>query len=183
MLKFLITSETRIKLLLKFFLNPENSAYLRQLSSEFDESTNGIRLELKKMTEARILNSRKDGRNVMYSANTGHPLFTDIRNIILKSTGIDKVVSNIISRLGDVETAFIRGDYAKGKDSGLIELVVAGDGVNRAEIERVRKKTEGLIDRTISVLILTREEFAGLRQRFFSEPVLILLRGEDFREP
>ncbi len=177
MLKSIITSEVRIKLLLKFFLNPNTQAYLRQLSNEFGESTNGIRVELNRLVEANILDTETRGRNKLYKANVSHPLFEEIRNIVLKSTGIEKVISNIINKLGNVELAFIRGDYAVGRDTGLIELVVVGDNVNKAELERVRKKTEKLIDRKISVLILTSKEFSTLKNKFMNEPNLILMRG------
>ena len=177
MLKSLITSEVRIKLLLKFFLNPGTKAYLRQLSSEFDESTNGIRVELNRLVEAKILDAETNGRNKFYKANKSHPLFGEIRNIVLKSTGIEKVISDILNKLGDIEIAFIRGDYAMGHDSGLIELVVVGDKVNRKELERVRKKTEKLIDRKISVLLLTSLEYKNLKKKFLSEPNFVLMKG------
>lgn len=175
MLNSIITSETRIKLLLRFFLNPKASGYLRQLAKDFNESTNGIRLELNKLSEAKMLDTRQEGRNKVYRANTEHPLFNDIRNIVLKSTGIDKVVSNILEKLGDLELAFIRGDYAIGKDSGLIDLVVVGKSINTAELERVRSKTEGLINRKINALVLTPAEFGALQERLLEEAVLILL--------
>ncbi|MBD3224045.1 MAG: ArsR family transcriptional regulator [Caldithrix sp.] len=175
MLESLITSKTRIKLLMKFFLNPDNTGYLRQLAEEFGESTNAIRLELNKLSEARIIQSNMQGRNKIYRANTGHPLFKDIRNIVLKSTGIDKVISDILRKLGDVELAFIRGDYALGKDSGLIDLVIVGSNVNMDEVERVRKKTERLIDRKISTLVLNTEEYQTLQNNFKGSPCLVLL--------
>ena len=175
MLKSLITSETRIKLLMKFFLNPQNVGYLRQLASEFGESTNGIRLELNKLSEADILSSSFEGRNKIYKANVNHPLFEDIRNIVLKSTGIDKVVSNIIQKLGNLQLAFIRGDYAVGKNSGLIDLVVVGNNLNLSELERVRSKTEKLIKQKISTLILTPAEYEKLKPNFSKEPILVLL--------
>lgn len=178
MLKSIITSEVRIKLLLKFFLNPKNQAYLRQLAGEFGESTNGIRVELNRLVEADILKTEVKGRNKLYKANTKHPLFNEIRNIVLKSTGIEKVISNILNKLGDVEIAFIRGDYAVGHDSGLIELVVVGNNVNRAELERVWKKTEKLIERKISALLLTSDEFSNLKNKFLNEPNLILMKGK-----
>ena len=178
MLRSLITSQTRIKLLLRFFLNPENRGYLRQLAGEFGESTNSIRVELNKLSEAKILTSSMEGRNKVYKANTRHPLFNDIRSIVLKSTGIDQVVDNILNKLGDVRLAFIRGDYALGKDSGLIDLVIVGDQINMSEVERVREKTEELIKRKIAVLTLTSDEYGQLQQNFKSEPRLLLL-GED----
>ncbi len=178
MLKSLITSETRIKLLMRFFLNPSMSGYLRQLANEFGESTNGIRKELNKLTEAQILQVEQQGRNKVYRANTRHPLFNDIRNIVVKSIGIDKVASNIINKLGNVKYAFIRGDYAVGKDSGLIDLVVVGENINLKELERVRKKTEQLIDRKINVLILNEAEFKKLKSNFERDPILVLLEGK-----
>jgi hypothetical protein len=125
MINSLITSQTKIKLLLRFFLNPASKGYLRQLAKDFNESTNSIRVELNKLSEAKMLVFQKDGRNVVYQANEKHPLFQDIRNIVLKSTGIDKVVQDIINKIGDLELAFIRGDYAVGNDSGLIGLVLS----------------------------------------------------------
>ncbi len=178
MLKSIITSETRIKLLLKFFLNPENSGYLRQLAKEFGESTNGIRLELNKLSDVKILDSYFSGRNKIYKANTSHPLFEDIRNIVLKSTGIDKVISNIIAKLGNLNLAFIRGDYAVGRDSGLIDLVIVGSGINTQELERVRKKTEALINRNISILILDPVDYKKLENHFLEQTILVLFNRE-----
>ncbi len=176
MLNTLITSRTRIRLLLKFFLNPKTRGYLRQLSNEFGESTNSIRVELNKLTEAQILTSKSEGRNKIYNANISHPLFEEIRSIVLKSTGIDKVINNIINKLGEVELAFIRGDYAIGKDSGLIDLVLVGDSINLSELERIKNKTEILIDRKISLLVLNENEYSKLEKTLLSEPKLVLLQ-------
>ena len=175
MLEYLITSETRIKLLMKFFLNPNITGYLRQLASEFGESTNGIRLELNKLSGAQILSAHNEGRNKIFKANIKHPLFNEIRNIVLKSTGIDKVVSDILIRLGSIDLAFIRGDYAKGTDSGLIDLIIVGESVNINELERVRKKTEVLIKRKISILTLTKKEYNKLKTSIHKGPVLVLI--------
>jgi len=145
MLDSLITSQTRIKLLLRFFMNPKMRGYLRQLASDFGESTNSIRVELNKLSEAKILTSRMEGRNKVYQANLDHPLFNKIRNIVLKSTGITQVVSNILEKLGDVRTAFIRGDYAVGNDSGLIDLVLVGDRPEAGDRVRLRERSRQIV--------------------------------------
>lgn len=179
MIDKLITSDTRVKLLLRFFLNPGTRGYLRQLASDFNESTNGIRLELNRLTEAQMLTVHNEGRNKIYQANSAHPLFLDLRNIVLKSTGIDKVISNILKKAGHINMAFIRGDYARGNDSGLIELVIVGDEINEVEIERVRKKTELLIKRKISILYLNTDEYKQLKQNFSNENLLVLYTEND----
>jgi hypothetical protein len=178
MIDKLITSETRVKLLLKFFLNPSTKGYLRQLAKDFNESTNGIRVELNRLSDAKILNSHSEGRNKIYQANTSHPLFGELRNIVLKSTGIDKVISNILKKVGKLRLAFIRGDYAVGKDSGLIDLVIVGEDINVEEVERVRKKTEELIARKISILLLNEKEYKNLKSNFSSEAILLFYKDD-----
>lgn len=175
MIESLITSKTKIKLLLRFFLNTNNQSYLRQLAKELGESTNSIRVELNKLEDAKILESEKIGRNKIFKANYKHPLYDEIRQIVLKSTGIDRIISNIINKLGDVHLAFIRGDYAVGNDSGLIDLVVVGDKINMDELIRVTRKTEKLIERKINVLTLSKNEYIKLEDSFNTESILILL--------
>ena len=93
MIDALISSKTRIKLLLKFFLNSHATAYLRSLESEFGESSNGIRLELNRLEKAGLLCSESEGNKKIFRANTTHPLFSEIHNIVMKHIGLDQVVS------------------------------------------------------------------------------------------
>ena len=81
MIETLISSKTRIKLLMKFFLNSKNTSYLRNLEEEFGESTNGIRLELNKFEKAGFLRSAKEGNKKIFSVNTDHPLFNELNKI------------------------------------------------------------------------------------------------------
>jgi len=164
MLETLITSKTRIKLLLKFFLNPETRAYLRELASEFGESTNAIRVELNRLTDAKLLEKGSNGRMVMYNANKKHSLFNDIQSVVKKYIGIDKLAEELVSKLGDVQRAYVIGDYAKGQDSGLIDLVLVGD-VDEEKLKEMTEKTEKLINRKIRTLVLEAEGIKRLYNR------------------
>jgi len=88
----LITSKTRIKLLLRFFLNSNTSSYLRNLEADFEESTNAIRLELNRFEKAGLLISGMERNRKVFKANTNHPLFPDINNILRKYVGFDQIV-------------------------------------------------------------------------------------------
>ena len=55
MLETLITSKTRLRILVKFFINAANKGYLRGLAEEMHESTNAIRKELNNLEEAGYL--------------------------------------------------------------------------------------------------------------------------------
>ena len=163
MLDSLVTSKTRIKLLLKFFINPGTKAYLRELAKEFSESTNSVRLELNRLTKANLLISQNRGRTILYNANTDHTLFRDIQSIALKYVGIDRIAVNMVSSLGEVQSAYIIGDYAKGIDSGIIDLLLIGE-IDHGVLQQLIKKTEKLIKRKIRTMILTKEEFKKLNK-------------------
>ncbi len=139
MIETLISSKTRIKLLLKFFLNSSNSSYLRGLESEFGESSNAIRLELNKFEKAGLLNSNLKGNKKIFQANTSHPLFNDIHNILLKFTGLDKIIEKVIENLGDLEKVYVVGNLAKGLNSEIIDLVFVGDIDKKYLFELVEK--------------------------------------------
>jgi len=123
----LISSKTRIKLLIRFFFNPSTRSYLRELANEFNVSTNSVREELNQLTRTELLTSQKSGRQVFYKANQKHPLFPELKSMVSKVMGIDQVVDGIVTRLGDIERAFLLDDYAEGKDSGIIDLVLVGN--------------------------------------------------------
>ena len=162
MLESLITSKTRIKLLLKFFINPSTKAYLRELAKEFDASTNSIRLELNRLEESNLLISQTQGRTVQYQANTQNTLYKDIRSIALKYVGIDSLIENIISKLGDLRSAYVIGDYADGMDTGIIDVVLIGN-IDKGILNQLVEKTEILIHRKIKWLILKEKEFQSLK--------------------
>ncbi len=178
MLESLITSKTRLKLLLKFFLNPGTKAYLREIAAEFGESSNAIRVELNRLSKAKLLKSEPAGRTIEYQANSDHPLYGDIKNIVKKYVGLDQLVENIFDELGGVERAFITGDYARGIDSGLIDLVLVGK-IDNELLERLTQKTEALIKRKIRLLVLNHKEFKTLGDRLLKEKILLLWVGDE----
>jgi hypothetical protein len=152
MIETLISSKTRIKLLLKFFLNSSNSAYLRKLEEEFQESTNSIRIELNRLEKAKMLVSKVIGNKKLYQANTTHPLFFDVKNIVLKHTGIDKIITNVIDNLGDVQSIYLVGTMANGIDSEEIQLVFIGD-INEVYLQNIITKSEKMINKKISYIV------------------------------
>lgn len=154
MLSSLITSETRIKLLKKFFLNSSTRAHLRGLEAEFGESSNAIRVELNRFEEAGLLNSLWEGNKKLYQANNKHPLYKDIHNIILKETGIDRVIEKVIHRLGRLYCIYLTGDFAKGKDSPVIELIIVGKDIDRGYLARKVLQAEQMVGRKVSYFVL-----------------------------
>lgn len=154
MLESLVTSKTRIKLLLKFFSH-QNSGYLRSLAKEFEESTNSVRVELNRLTEAGLLTAEDEGKTKVYRANRSHPFFNEIKNMVSKFLGLDELMERIVKRMGNVERAYIVGDYAKGVDSGTVEMVLIGQELDTEYLEFIKDKTYEKLNRKVSVSILS----------------------------
>ena len=131
MIETLISSKTRIKLLLKFFLNSKNTAYLRNLETEFGESTNAIRVELNKFEKAGFLESFSEGNKKLFTVNTKHPLFKDINRIMMKMVGLEYVVDYVLQRIGDLEKVYLVGKMSRGQSTEIIDLVLVGDNLNK----------------------------------------------------
>lgn len=169
----LISSKTRIKLLIRLFFNPNTRSYLRELAKEFDVSTNSVREELNQLKKTGLLDSEKDGRQVYYQANTGHPLFPELKSMVGKVMGLDQVIDGIVSRLGDLELAYLLDDYAEGKDTGIIDLLLVGN-INQYHLNDLSRKTERYIKRKIRSLVLTRDEFEDLKPKLKGRPRLLV---------
>jgi hypothetical protein len=159
MIETLISSKTRVKLLLKFFLNANATAYLRNLEEEFGESTNAIRLELNKFEEAQMLTSEPVGKKKIFKVNTSHPLFRDLHNIVLKYVGLDQIVEHVIRRLGNLEKVYLTGHFARGMDSEIIDLVFVGQ-IDKTYLSQLVEKAEGMIGRHIRYIAFTPESFS-----------------------
>lgn len=173
MIETLISSKTRVKLLLKFFLNSKTKSYLRSLESEFDESTNAIRLELNKFEKAEMLESTLEGNKKYFRANTQHPLFQEIHNIVLKHVGLDKVVDRIVRKLGKLESVYLTGDFARGIDKGIIDLVFIGD-IDKSFLIKKIDEVEKLIFRKIRYLVYSPDEKSDIIWSNISKSRLLL---------
>ena len=169
----LISSKTRIKLLVRFFFNPMTRAYLRELAKEFNVSTNAVREELNQLAKSNLLKSEKNGRHVFYKANQDHPLFPELRSMVSKVMGLDQVIDSIVNRLGDLETAFLIDDYAEGKDTGIIDLVLVGD-IDEYHLNDLSRKTERYIKRKIRSLVVSRDEFNELVPKLEGRPRVLI---------
>ena len=153
MLESLITSKTRLRLLVKFFINIANKGYLNSLANEFGESTNSVRKELNNLSSAGYLEKHNENNKVIYRANTSHPLFKTIQKIIHKHLGIEEILEIVYNRIGDVKKVLLLGDYAKGIDSGVIEVLIVGDKINRKYLDSISPKIEKKIKRKVNFFI------------------------------
>jgi len=176
LLDTIITNKTRIKLLLKFFLNQETTSYLRKLESEFGDSTNSIRIELNRLENADLLLTSYQGNKKFYRANIQHPLYNDINSIIKKFIGIDRIIEKIALQTGELRLVYLTGDIAKGIDSQSIHLLFIGNNLDEKYIQKLVNKAEKFISRKIRWKIYTVDEMEMILRKY---PVLLIWKRSD----
>ncbi len=174
MLEALITSKTRLKLLLKFFLNSRTTAYLRSLEPEFDESTNAIRQELNRFEEAGLLTADKKGNKKIYHANTQHPLFPEINSLLIKYVGIDQVIEKVVKKLGKLNAVYLVGELAKGKNSSIIDLWFVGENIDKNYLLELVEKVEMLVERKLRYIIINSKELQDFLKKKNKNELLLL---------
>ena len=177
LLSGLIGSKTRIRLLMRLFFNPKARAYLRELAKEFNVSTNAVREELNQLKKTDLLKSEKNGRQIYYMANTEHALFPELKSMVSKVMGIDQVIDSIINRLGNLERAYLVGDYAEGKDTGIIDIILVGN-IDHYHLNDLIRKTERYIKRKIRHLVLSNKEYEALLPELATRPQILIWKSK-----
>jgi hypothetical protein len=93
--------------------------------------------------------------------------------MINKVMGLDQVIDSIVTRLGDLELAFLLDDYAEGKDTGIMDLLLVGN-IDEYHLNDLSRKTERYIKRKIRSLVLTKEEYENMKQKLETRPKLLI---------
>ena len=140
-------------MLIKFFVSAANKGYLNGLANEFNESTNSIRKELNNLSDAGYLLKSKQNNRIIYNANIKHPLFKVLQKIVRQHLGLEEIVETVISRMGDLDIIALTGDYAKGIDSGIIQIVIIGNKVNKEYLEQLKPKIKDKTSRHVDFII------------------------------
>lgn len=156
MLNELITSKTRFKLLLKFFLNPDNKSYLRNLERELEESSNSIRVELNKLENLKLLNSSIDGNKKVFQVNISHIFFSDIRNMLLKEFGLDLVKLLLAQRIKGLQDIYVLNNQSL-EEKIIIYLILVGENLNANEVKPTIDDIELVIKKQIGFLVMDNE--------------------------
>ena len=173
----IITSKTRINILMRLFLNPDQQAYLRELAKEFSTSPSAIKEELKNLSKVGLLFQKQNGRQILYRANTSHPLFPELHSMVRKALGMDRILDSILNRLGELKLTLLIDDYAAGKDTGIIDLVLVGN-IDRVNLQDLVGKTERYINRKIRTMVLSEPEYKRLEDTFRNRPNLVLWKAD-----
>lgn len=153
-------SSTRAELLGLFFNNPDDRFYLREIARHIGKDAAGIKRELDNLVKIGLLGREKRGVQKYYFANKNSPIFSEMKGLIFKTTGVQGAMKASLSRLKGVKAAFIYGSYAKGseKEDSNINLMVIGQA-NITELNDMVMALEEKLKRDIDYLVFDDLEY------------------------
>jgi len=160
MMEKLFTSRTRAKLLTLFLTESKKEFYVRELQRKIKENVTSVRRELENLKELGLVSERKEGIQKFYSLNKNHPIYEELRRIILKTEGVGKVLKDKLSKLAEIKYSIIYGSFAKGTEieSSDVDLMVIGTVDEKKLLEQIRK-AENEIGREVNYILWSGKEF------------------------
>ena len=153
--------KTRQAVLSALFEDPGRGFYLRELQRKSGLSTGALQHELGRLGSAELIVRERDGNRVNYRPNTAHPVFEDLRRLVLKTCGLPMTVRRALSGLADLDFAAIYGSFAKGASHARsdVDLLVVGQRT-LGEVLEALAPVEEQTGREIGVRLYSRGEFA-----------------------
>lgn len=155
MLKRLFTSNTRIKLLTLFLLNPDSEFFIRELTRKLDEQINSIRRELDNLKRLGLLKTKSRNRKKYYVVNKNFVVFHELKNIILKALNDKENIAKKLMEFGDIDVMVLSGMFVD-KDTP-IDLLLVGD-VHRGRLEQYFSN-ELETTRPVRFSIMSKDEY------------------------
>ncbi len=189
MLKLLTKSKIRQKIILLFIYNPDGSYYINEIARLIKTSAGNTQRELRKLQEAGFLERDRKGNTVYFKINELNPLLPEIKTIVDKTIGLEKILAEELKEIKFIQFAFLFGSYVKGdfdSDSD-IDLYIIGN-INEKELHVMVRKAEEAVNREINYHFSTMDEFKEkLKTSFFHQEIAqnyILIIGDknEFRK-
>lgn len=165
MLARILSSRVRAELFRLLFDAVPARLYLRELARRSDLALATIRQDAKKLVEMELLLEERDGNRTYYAANTRHPCYPDLRELVVKTVGIGYVLKRALGTSG-IQVAFLFGSVARGEEAADsdIDLFVIGR-VGLRELSARLRGTSETLSREVNPHCMTLDEFAARRQQ------------------
>lgn len=187
MLRHIIPSKTRRKILDLFFHHPADSFYLRKVVREIEEEVNAVKRELDILEGAKVLNKERRLNKVFYTLNKSYPLYDEFVRIFTKTDKLAQLIYQNIPKLGKIKFIGLSLKFSKRISIKEDEIYLLFVGIIVVtEIATIVAKIEPEFGREINYTVMTEEEFAFRKKnndpfiwRFLKQPKVMLIGGED----
>jgi uncharacterized protein len=143
-----------------FGVVPDAMLHMREIERRTGFAIGTVQTELKKLQRLDIISRIKDGNRVYYRANIAHPLYPEIRTLVLKTSGLADVIKEALCNEKNIQAAFVFGSLARREEKAGsdVDLMVIGD-IGLRKLTSLLIDASGKIGREINPHIFSKKEF------------------------
>jgi len=163
-LEKILTSKTRAAIFTILFGIGNRELHLREIQRKAGFAVETIRKELHSLEDIELIVKRKDGNRSYFSANTRHPLYHEIHNLVIKTSGLKEILHESLN-IQNIDIVFVFGSVAKGNETAQsdIDLFIIGD-LGLREISKLLKEPSDILGREINPHLMSLNEFITRKQ-------------------
>jgi predicted nucleotidyltransferase len=157
----LLSSRIRAEIFRNLFgIAPDTALYMREIERRTGFAIGTVQTELKKLQRLDIISRVRDGNRVYYRANTAHPVYPEIRALVLKTSGLADVIVNALGNETGIRVAFVFGSFARQEEKAGsdVDLMVVGD-IGLRKLTGLLMDVSGKIGREINPHVFSEKEF------------------------
>jgi hypothetical protein len=187
MLKHIIPSKARRKILEFFFHHPGENFYLRRVVREIDEEVNAVKRELDILTDEKLLLRERRLNKVYFSINKNYQLYDEFLRIFAKTNTLATLIHSNLSKIGKIKFIALSTKFPKNlpiKDDEIYLILVGVIVV--VEIESIIKEVEKEFGRPINYSAMTEDELQFRKKnndpfiwKFLKQPKIMLVGTEE----
>ena len=176
-LREILSSTVRSEIFRLLFGASDRQLHVREMERRTGLSIATVRQELQKLLRMQLVEVQRSGNRLYYRANKGHPLYPDIRNMVLKTAGMVDILRDALDKEG-VTIAFVFGSVASNQEGARsdVDLMVIGDVGLRTLSDWLSGISEQ-IGREVNPHVINEIEF-GQRKRSHDHFVTRVLESE-----
>jgi len=183
----ILSSKIRAEIFRLLFGTTEKALHVREIERRSGMTIGTVQQELRKLLRLDLIKKQKDGNRLYYHANKAHPLYPDIRSLVLKTTGLVNLIQGVLGENTDIKVAFVFGSIARheGKAESDVDLMVIGN-LGLRKLTRLLEGVSDQIGREINPYVMSGEEFIKRKTsgehfvtRVLKEPKIFIIGNEN----
>jgi len=161
----ILSSKVRVEIFRLLFGVEAQELHLREIERRTGFAIGTVKQETSKLVKTGLVRKRLDGNRTYFRAEKGHPLYPDIRSLVLKSAGLADILRRVLSD-ATIHFAFVFGSIAGGVEEAEsdVDLFVISDISLRAVI-KLLKEPGAAIGREINAHVMTEKEFIARKKQ------------------
>ena len=158
----ILFSGSRRSILALLYGHADEQFYLREITRRAGTGIGATQRELRQLTDAGLIQSVLRGHQVYYQANRKNHIFSELKSILAKTSGIRDILREALTSLeGGIKLAFVYGSIARGEEkaSSDVDLMVVGD-TSFSDVVSSLAKIEKKLGREVNPTVYGPREFS-----------------------